>query len=125
MQAPHLGGVDHEGDAARFWVGHKQVDKAGHGSNALYQPVIHVDVQDIRTLLHLQERRETLHLVNSCRAAHLNFRSTGAAVGKAWRFRSMEEAMPSSSNAICGQSNYCSFAGGGPTCLVAMLAALS
>ena len=48
-----LGGVDHEGHAADLGVAHQQVDELGHGAHALNQPIIHVDVQQVGTLLHL------------------------------------------------------------------------
>ena len=44
-----LGAVDHEGHAADFWVSHQQVDEAGHGSQAVDQAIVHVQINDICT----------------------------------------------------------------------------
>ncbi len=49
-----LGGVDHEGHLADLGVRHQQVHKLGHGRHAIYQPIIHVNVQHMRPLLNLQ-----------------------------------------------------------------------
>jgi len=48
-----LGRVDHEWHTADLRVRHQQVHKLGHGAHALNQAVVHVDVQDVRALLHL------------------------------------------------------------------------
>jgi len=54
----HLGGVDHEGHPACLGVRHQQVDKPRHGPHPLYQAVVHVYVQDVGPLLHLQGREK-------------------------------------------------------------------
>ena len=50
---PHLGGVNHEGHPTGLRVSHQQVDKSCHGSNTLNQAVIHINVQQVSTLLYL------------------------------------------------------------------------
>ncbi len=68
-----LGGVDHEGHLADLGVRHQQVHKLGHGRHAIYQPIIHVDVQHMRTLLDLQDRfvfdHFKHHTLSSCSVA--------------------------------------------------------
>ena len=51
-----LGRVNHERNLGGVRLGNEQVHKARHGSFAVDQAVVHVDVNDVRTVLDLLER---------------------------------------------------------------------
>mmetsp|Transcript_14896 Transcript_14896/g.37859 ORF Transcript_14896/g.37859 Transcript_14896/m.37859 type:complete len:315 (-) Transcript_14896:627-1571(-) len=48
-----FGRIDHEGNLAHIRLGDQEVDEFGHGRNSIDEAIVHVDVQNIRTLLHL------------------------------------------------------------------------
>lgn len=50
----HLGGVYHEGDSASLGISNQQIYKARHSSNALYEAIVHIDVQKVSTLFNLR-----------------------------------------------------------------------
>ena len=56
-----LAAVNHEGDAADLGVANTEVDKLGHGRQAINEAIIHIDVQNVSSLLdlcyHKRERK--------------------------------------------------------------------
>jgi hypothetical protein len=51
-----LGAVDHHRHAGDIGLGGDQLEEGGHGVNGVEQPLVHVDVDDLRAVLDLLAR---------------------------------------------------------------------